>query len=604
MLFRMLNDLTLVHFHKKTNFYIVIVAMFFLILIVRLVYLEIFAYEKYKLLSENNRIRIVDIKADRGLIKDRNSKNIVVNAPNYNLYVIKEDSVDIDVLLQDLSSVIKLNVSAAQKRVNRTFIYEPALLYRGLSFQEVSFLFEHINDFPGIKIEVDTVRCYLDGEVYSHVVGYMGEVLVEDVLGGGYAAGDLKGQNGIEKVYEDKLRGQNGARQVEVNNFGLLSKILSEKPSISGETIQLSIDFDLQSFAHNLMKGKKGAIVVLDIRTNEVILLYSGPTYDLNSFIPYISNEEWEKLANNGDNPLMNRVIEGGYPPGSVFKVLVALAGLQEGKITPEKTFYCNGSMTYGSFKYKCWKKYGHGKIDLKRALVESCDVYFYDLGLLLGIDLISSYATKLGFGQITGIDLPNEKAGLFPSRKWKKKAYKLSWYPGETIITSIGQGYIITTPLQVAVLFSTIFNGGNLYQPKVVKSYTQNGEYISLQDKLIDTVEISDRNRDFLLSAMSDAVNSLYGTGFRARVKNILVGGKTGTSQVVSLDKVEKYEDGKIPEKLRDHSWFASVFPADNPRYVLVSMIEHGGLGGRSASSITGAIVNKMVDLGYVNRK
>ena len=578
--------------------------MFFLILIVRLVYLEIFAYEKYKLLSENNRIRIVDIKADRGLIKDRNSKNIVVNAPNYNLYVIKEDSVDIDVLLQDLSSVIKLNVSAAQKRVNRTFIYEPALLYRGLSFQEVSFLFEHINDFPGIKIEVDTVRRYLDGEVYSHVVGYMGEVLVEDVLGGGYAAGDLKGQNGIEKVYEDKLRGQNGARQVEVNNFGLLSKILSEKPSISGETIQLSIDFDLQSFAHNLMKGKKGAIVVLDIRTNEVILLYSGPTYDLNSFVPYISNEEWEKLANNGDNPLMNRVIEGGYPPGSVFKVLVALAGLQEGKITPEKTFYCNGSMTYGSFKYKCWKKYGHGKIDLKRALVESCDVYFYGLGLLLGIDLISSYATKLGFGQITGIDLPNEKAGFFPSRKWKKKAYKLSWYPGETIIISIGQGYIITTPLQVAVFFSTIFNGGNLYQPKVVKSYTQNGEYISLQDKLIDTVEISDRNRDFLLSAMSDAVNSLHGTGFRARVKNILVGGKTGTSQVVSLDKVEKYEDGKIPEKLRDHSWFASVFPADNPRYVLVSMIEHGGLGGRSASSITGAIVNKMVDLGYVNRK
>ena len=600
----MLNDLTLQHFLKRTNFYIVIVAMFFLILIVRLVYLEIFAYEKYKLLSENNRIRIVDIKADRGLIKDRNSKNIVVNAPNYNLYVIKEDSVDIDVLLQDLSSVIKLNVSAAQKRVDGTFIYEPALLYRGLSFQEVSFLFEHINDFPGIKIEVDTVRCYLDGEVYSHVVGYMGEVLVEDVLGGGYAAGDLKGQNGIEKVYEDKLRGQNGARQVEVNNFGLLSKILSEKPSISGETIQLSIDFDLQSFAHNLMKGKKGAIVVLDIRTNEVILLYSGPTYDLNSFVPYISNEEWEKLANNGDNPLMNRVIEGGYPPGSVFKVLVALAGLQEGKITPEKTFYCNGSMTYGSFKYKCWKKYGHGKIDLKRALVESCDVYFYDLGLLLGIDLISSYATKLGFGQITGIDLPNEKAGFFPSRKWKKKAYKLSWYPGETIIISIGQGYIITTPLQVAVFFSTIFNGGNLYQPKVVKSYTQNGEYISLQDKLIDTVEISDRNRDFLLSAMSDAVNSLHGTGFRARVKNILVGGKTGTSQVVSLDKVEKYEDGKIPEKLRDHSWFASVFPADNPRYVLVSMIEHGGLGGRSASSITGAIVNKMVDLGYVNRK
>lgn len=604
MLFRILNNLTLEHFLKKTNFYIVIVAMFFLILIVRLVYLEIFAYEKYKLLSENNRIRIVDIKADRGLIKDRNSKNIVVNAPNYNLYVIKEDSVDIDVLLQDLSSVIKLNVSAAQKRVDGMFIYEPALLYRGLSFQEVSFLFEHINDFPGIKIEVDTVRCYLDGEVYSHVVGYMGEVLVEDVLGGGYAAGDLKGQNGIEKVYEDKLRGQNGARQVEVNNFGLLNKILSEKPSISGETIQLSIDFDLQSFAHNLMKGKKGAIVVLDIRTNEVILLYSGPTYDLNSFIPYISNEEWEKLANNGDNPLMNRVIEGGYPPGSVFKVLMALAGLQEGKITPEKTFYCNGSMTYGSFKYKCWKKYGHGKIDLRRALVESCDVYFYDLGLLLGIDLISSYATKLGFGQITGIDLPNEKAGLFPSRKWKKKAYKLSWYPGETIITSIGQGYIITTPLQVAVFFSTIFNGGNLYQPKVVKSYTQNGEYISLQDKLIDTVEISDRNRDFLLSAMSDAVNSLHGTGFRARVKNILVGGKTGTSQVVSLDKVEKYEDGKIPEKLRDHSWFASVFPADNPRYVLVSMIEHGGSGGRSASSITGAIVNKMVDLGYVNRK
>ncbi|HCW93675.1 MAG TPA: penicillin-binding protein 2, partial [Flexistipes sinusarabici] len=277
-------------------------------------------------------------------------------------------------------------------------------------------------------------------------------------------------------------------------------------------------------------------------------------------------------------------------------------AGLTENIITQETTFECNGVFYYGSYDYKCWKEQGHGEVDLKKSIVESCDIYYYNLGLKLGIDTISRYAHNFSLGRKTGIDLTNEKSGLFPDRKWKEKAFDQPWYPGETIITSIGQGYTNVTPLQMAVMLSGIFNGGMIYQPSLVKGFETADGFEAKPVKINNRVDIDNSTRDFLLNAMYNAVYGLHGTAYRARVSEIKIGGKTGTAQVVSLKKFEQYEEGEVPAKYRDHSWFGGVFPVEEPRYVIVSLIEHGGSGGHSAASISGAVINKMVSMGYVS--
>lgn len=605
MLFRILEDKLQKIFSKRALIYFSILGLFFIIIFARLIYLQVFNYSKYSRLSENNRIRIQRIKADRGFIKDRNGKILVRNAPSYNLSIVKEDSKDIDKLLDKLSLIVDFDKKLSKKRIHKSYIYEPAIIFRGLTFKQVSYILEHSDNYPGVRIDVDTVRIYSYGTAMSHVIGYMGEVTENNLkklkL---YKSGDLIGKNGIEKFYENTLRGIDGARQVEVDSVGTISEVLSEKKPQSGKNLILSIDSDLQLFAQKLMENKKGSIVVLDISNNDVLALYSAPHYDLNLFVPYISRTNWDKLLKDKNKPLMNRAMEGGYPPGSLFKILMGLAALNEKVIDTKTEFLCPGEMKYGNFTYKCWKKGGHGIVNLNKAIAESCDVYFYNVGLKLGIDKISEYAKIFALGKKTGIDLPNEKSGFFPDRNWKKRRFKQPWYPGETIITSIGQGYMITTPLQIAVMFSGMFNGGNIYAPKLVKSVESIEGIENISPELKRSFKVPDWIRKELLQGMIDVVYSKHPTGYRARVKGVLVAGKTGTAQVVSLKKTENYDKDKIPEKFRDHAWFGSLFPAENPKYVVVVMVEHGGSGSKAAAPLAGALINKMLDLGYVSRR
>jgi penicillin-binding protein 2 len=544
------------------------------------------------------------VKAERGLIIDRNGSTIVGNAPSYNLYIVKEDAPSLHILVKKLEQLLPaLNVERALERIKKSFIYEPALVYRGLTMDNMSYLLEHIDEYRGIKIDVDTNRHYKDGLAYSHIIGYMGEALENDIKEKGYHLGELKGKTGIEVFYEDVLKGRNGAIQAEVNNYGLINRILSEKTSIKGDDLILNVDAELQLLVSHLFEGKKGSAVVLDIRDGSIISLYSSPSYNLDDFIPFISIDKWKDLSSDKNKPLSNRAIEGGYPPGSVFKVIMAYAALDDKKVSIRDNFYCAGIFNFGPLKFHCWKEGGHGYVDLRRALVESCDIYFYNLGLILGIDSLSRHAQNLGFGEISGIDLLNEKKGVFPSRQWKKSVLKTSWYPGETINTSIGQGYIVATPLQVAVSYATIFNGGYLYEPRLAKGIGSSVNFVRFQPKLKKKVSISPYIIKFLLEALEGVVNEPYGTGYRAKAMNFKVGGKTGTSQVASMKKTKDLKESEIPEKLRDHSWFAAIFPTDEPIYVAVALVEHGGAGSKSAASVVGAIANIMQDLGYVKK-
>ncbi|MCX8083482.1 MAG: penicillin-binding protein 2 [Calditerrivibrio sp.] len=601
MQLRTASDKFLKTINRKVMLFYFIIVIFFSVLIARLFYLQIINYEKYKTLSDNNRIRVVRIFASRGMFLDRKGVVFVKNSPSYNLTLLKEDVKDIKGTIEKLSSVLNINAETFYKKIKNSYPYVPIVIKRGLSFEDVSYFMEHAQDFPGVKIELETARKYEDGEAVSHIVGYTGEVNMDEIEKFGiYFPGDIIGKTGLERYYEPILKGKNGLKYVEVDSLGQAVSVSNVKEPIAGNNIALTIDFNMQKYAKELFAGKKGAAVILKIDGNEVITLFSAPTFDLNSFVPYISEQTWKELHNE-HKPLINRATESAYPPGSVFKVLMAIASLNEKVITPSTAFNCNGEFNFGNFTYKCWNKDGHGSVSLKKSIAESCDVYYYNVGLKLGIDNIAKYAKNFGLGSKTGIDLPVESAGNFPDRDWKKKVFKQPWYHGETIITSIGQGYMTTTPLQLAVMLSGIFNGGKIYKPRLLdKIITPDGVF-KINSELVREIPITKESINLVLDAVTETVMGERGTAYRAKVEGIMVGGKTGTAQVVGLKKTENMNQDQIPEKYRDHSWFGGVFPSDNPQYVIVVFVEHGGAGSSGATPIAGALINKMVQLGYV---
>ncbi len=582
---------------------VLILVLFFTAIFFRLFYLQVIQYDYFAELSDSNRMRIVDIIADRGLILDRNENILVRNTPAYELRIIKEDTKNLDKLLEEINKIVSFDIAQAKTKIRKSFLYEPTVILRGLTFEEIAFFLEHSGDYAGVEVDLQSVRSYHDGHSLSHVLGYMGETTEEDVDTGKYKNNRLIGKSGIEKHYDDVLRGTEGARQVEVDTLGQVHEILNEKPAVAGNSIMLTIDYELQKYLSDNLSGKRAAVSVLDLTDNSVLAMFSAPTYDLNAFTPFVSDDDWHSLVSNPEKPLLNRNIEGFYPPGSVYKLLMAYAGLKEEVITEDTVFKCLGSFRLNrEFSYNCWRRSGHGDMSLVYALAESCDVYFYNLGLLLEIDLIEKYSKLFGLGVLTGVDLPNEKPAFFPSSEWKKKRLNEPWYPGETVITSIGQGYITSTPLQIAVMVSGLLNGGKIFAPRIVdKSIDVNGNVVEdYQSELLREIEVPEDIRTQILDGMIMAVYYHRGTARSAAWNRTLVGGKTGTAQVVSLKHTEDMEDEEIPELWRDHAWFTAVYPADNPRYVLSVLVENGGSGG-NAARVGNGLINKMLELGYV---
>ncbi|WP_432734630.1 penicillin-binding protein 2 [Maridesulfovibrio sp. FT414] len=565
-----------------------LILLLFCIFALRFWYLQIHKGEYFSEQARNNQLRQDSLYAPRGLIRDRSGKLLAVNEPAYALGIVREDCKDLEGTLRTVSEWTGVELESIRKIFKksrrRVKPFEPLILVPNLTFEQVAVIEANALHWPGLEVVVRPRRKYIQGPLLSHVLGYVAEV-DEDELekDSGLDVGDYVGKQGLEFVLEKRFRGVKGRRQGEVDATGRRLKERVLTPPVAGEDIDLSIDLDLQELGGKLLEGQSGAVLVMDPDNGQILAFVSSPSYDNNAFTAGLSKKQWLALRDDPRTPLQNRVIQSVYPPGSVFKMTVAGAGLHYGMITPEDTVYCPGYTTLGKYTFRCWKKGGHGETNLEKSLVESCDVYYYKLGMKLGVDKLSEFARQAGYGEVTGIALPHEKSGLIPTRQWKKKRFGDIWHPGENLNFSIGQGYTLVTPLQVARSISAIINGGRLLRPQLIA-----GEPAEEQGLL----PLTDAQREILRSAMIKTVEGDHGTARRLRMKGVTIGGKTGTAQVVKLtDELKKMKDEDIPYKYRDHAWMASFAEKGAKRYVVVCMVEHGLHGGSGAGPVVKAI-------------
>jgi penicillin-binding protein 2 len=589
---------------KKIKVYVILVSISFLLMLVRIWYLQILKGEDFMGQSEQNRIRKITLPDHRGTIKDRRGETVVSIRPSFSLYVTPEDAKNISESLNRLSKNIEINQIKIKKDILQSQSFKDVLMKRDISRTEIAYFEENKMMFPGIHIKIEPLRSYVNKEFAAHIIGYLGEVSKDELknpIYNKYDQGEMIGRNGLEKIYESSLKGKRGYKEVEVDVAGRELKILRKLSPQIGNSLVLTLDSRVQKKLEELMEEisgnnpVEGSVVVMKVTTGEIIAMVSKPSYDPNLFAAGISRKKWNRLLNDKKNPLQNRSIDGQYPPASTYKLVTAYAALSENVIKPEDTVFCPGHFRLGKRDYRCWKKRGHGAMNLHDALVQSCDVYFYTLGQRLGIDNLAKYAKKFGFGSHTGIGLSGEKPGLIPSAAWKKKVKNEIWFPGETISASIGQGYNLVTPLQNASMISAIANGGFLSTPHLVKKIEDSeGKLIKeFSPKNLKNIEMDPEILKHLKEGLRGVVYEPHGTGHRARLKNVVVSGKTGTAQVVGMKESKDIDpEEKIPYSFRDHAWFIAFAPYENPDIAVSIIIEHGGHGGETAAPIARKIM------------
>ncbi len=593
-------------FQRQLKYVTLFVLIIFSVLILRLWYLQILNGPGYRARSELNRIRLLDIPPFRGMIMDRNGKVLVDNRPAYNLYVVPEDVQDSEQLAENLCRLVGLNLEKLKqelKKASRGRPFIPVCIKQDISRNELGRIETHRFNLPGVFIKVEPQRNYLQGKLAFHLLGYLGQINETQLKSGNYPenkTGDLIGKGGVESKWQKYLNGTRGGEQVEVDAAGRKIKTISMKPPIPGANVCLTIDQDLQMTAETALAGKKGAIVAMDPNTGEILALASSPSVDPNLFVGGIDKTTWHNISTSKDFPLQNRALSGQYPPASVFKIIVALAGLEEGVIDPEKNIYCKGWFFLGKHRYNCWKRHGHREMDLHNALKQSCDVYFYETGLELGVDIISQYAMKFGLGKQTGLDLGIETEGLVPTKKWKQNRIGVSWQKGETVSMSIGQSYLLVTPIQTVAMISAVFNGGILYKPQITRWINQTGVGKSYEfiPEIRDRLSIAPSHLERVKKALIGVVNEPHGTGAMTRFKTVTVAGKTGTAQVVAQKQDLSEDENEIPVHHRDHAWFVAVAPAKNPEIAIAVIVEHGGHGGSTAAPIAREMIQNYLHI------
>ncbi len=593
---------------KKVKFFVVLVVFSFLCLWMRVWYLQILQGQNFKGLSENNRIRQISLSPYRGIIKDRNGETLVSIRPSFNLYITPEDIGDLIETLGFLSEKIPINKIKLRRDIKAVRAFKDVLVKSDINWEEVAFVEENKMRLPGVRINVEPLRNYVYNDFASHALGYLGEISkakLEGMKNSVYRQGDLVGKRGIERVYESVLRGEKGYEEVEVDVSGRELRTVRKLPPKSGEGLILTLDARIQKVVEQLMTGTpespvSGSIVVIKVQTGEIMALVSKPSFDANLFAAGISKENWKKLILDERHPLQNRAIDGQYPPASTYKIVTALAALEEKVITPEATVYCPGHFKLGKGRYRCWKKRGHGAVNMHTALVQSCDVFFYTMGYRLGIDRLAKYAKELGLGSITGIGLKGEKPGLIPTTTWKLAARKQPWLAGETISASIGQGFNLITPIQQANMVATLANGGILLKPYLIKSIEDSDGKVlkEFYPEITRKINIKPESLKLVLEAMRGVVNEPHGTGYRARLKNIKVSGKTGTAQVVRMKPGDQRDGEKTPYQFQDHAWFVAFAPFEKPEISVSVIVEHGGHGGSVAAPLARKIIKTYFDL------
>ncbi|SEA55202.1 peptidoglycan glycosyltransferase [Desulfuromusa kysingii] len=590
-------------------FYSAAAAMVFLLLLLRLWYLQVISYEDLQERSVRNRTRVLTLDAPRGPIYDRHGELLVDNRPSFRISVMRQDVEDSSVLFARLAPLLEVDVAELELRWQqgkKLPIYRSVLLADDVSREIMERVQEHSVDLPGVLTEVRPVRDYLEKGSAAHLIGYLGEITKEELQSekfSHYRGGDFVGKTALEKTFEPYLRGEKGRRLVEVDVQGKLFRQLKVEPASPGNKIYLTIDRDLQRAADEAFADQSGAAVALDVHTGEVLAMVSQPTFNPALFAQGIAGDEWDKLAKDSRHPLQNKVIAGQYPPGSTFKMIVALAALKAGTIGITETVDCDGAFEVGGSRYRCWKKSGHGPTDLKKALRESCDVWFYSVGLRLGIDKLSAAAKEFGLGSPVGYPLPGERSGTIPSQEWKQRRYNKPWYAGETVIAAIGQGFVLTTPIQLAVMMAAIANKGQVLKPQVVRQVEDWDGHLLLQTapEMIRQIDYSAQAWDAVRDGLVAVVNEPHGTGHAAHIDTTLVAGKTGTSQVIrrkSDEEEELDEKGEIPYRFRPHALFVAYAPAEKPEIAVVVVVEHGQSGGSAAGPIVKQIIQRYMEL------
>ena len=594
---------------KKIRIFAILVVVSFLCLWMRIWYLQILKWQYLTGLSENNRVRMVTLPASRGMIKDRNGETLVSIRPAFNLYLTPEDARNLDSSLDKLAQRISLDREKLKKKIAQTKSFKEVLIKGDIPREEVAFVEENNMSLPGIRIRAEPLRNYVFNNLASHTLGYLGEISkasLERLKDPAYRQGDFVGKNGLENIYESLLRGKKGYKEVEVDVSGRELKTLRKLSPESGNNLILTLDVKIQEELEKLMtetaeQNMNGSVVVMKVQTGEIIAITSKPSFDPNKFAAGISPKNWRDLVTDEWHPLQNRSIHGQYPPGSTYKIVTAIAGLGEGVIKPDTSIFCPGHFKLGRGRYRCWKKSGHGFMNLHDALVQSCDVYFYTIGHRLGIDTIAKYAKRFGLGRSTRLGLSQEKKGLVPTTQWKLLNKKEPWQLGETISASIGQGFNLVTPIQQVIMMAAVANRGILLKPYLVKRIEGPEGQLRQEffPEIIGQIGVDPDHLEQVRMALRDVVNGARGTGKKSRLKNIIVSGKTGTAQVVRMKSNEELEKGEaIPVKYRDHAWFVAFAPYEKPVLAVAIIVEHGGHGGATAGPIAGKIFKKYFKL------
>ncbi len=580
------------------------IVFVFSVLLLRLVYLQMIRGEEYRRMSMTNCVRLKSIKSSRGLIYDRNHQLLVDNRPAFDLMIVLEDAKPLKKTLERLGKLTgdsSEELMATIEKAGKSAFYKPLVLKRDITRNLLAVVEAHQFDLPGIHIDIEPTRHYIHRKTAAHLIGYLGEINKDELESAKYPnvrAGDSIGRYGVEKSFETDLQGKRGGRQVEVDVNGRIIKVLKTVDPVPGKDLILTLDLALQKKAEALLGDNTGAVVGLDPSNGDVLVMASTPSFDQNDFIGGISSKKWQALMDDPGRPMNNKAIQAEYPPASTYKIVTALAGLEERVIDRNSTFYCPGFYKFGNRRYHCWNRYGHGDLNVVQALEQSCDVFFYQTGEKLGVDALAKYAHGSGLGRPTGIRLAHERSGLIPTSAWKKKRYKEPWQAGETLSISIGQGFNQVTPLQMAVFIAAIGNNGTLFRPRLVKSVQDaKGQVIrEIEPEITGGLPASKENLAIVRTGLLEVVHGNRGTARRIRLPGVQIAGKTGTAQVFSRKTGEKFDNTNLKRTLQDHAWFVCYAPAQEPKIAIAVIIEHGEHGSSAAAPVARDLIHAYI--------
>ena len=581
----------------------VILALLTLILTARIWYLQIYSFQRFEVLSKDNRVRIVAVPPVRGQIFDRKGRVVAENIPVFTLEIIPDGVDDLDELLDELAKIIQISPNQIRKfkgLVRARPDFESQVLKLNLSKEEVARFFVNQYRFKGAQVHARSQRSYPYGGEMVHVLGYVGRINQRDlerIDQKAYKGTEYIGKLGIEAKYEDHLLGKAGFEHVETNAHGRRVRVLDRNPPVSGNDIYLNIDAELQVKAREYLDGKRGSIIAIEPETGDVLAFVSNPIYDPNKFVNGIDFSSYNALRDDINRPLLNRALNGRYAPGSTIKGLVSLAGLESGwsgnaEVNCPGFYRIKGS----THRYRCWKRYGHGSMSMADSIMQSCDVFYYQMANFLGIDKLHDFLSRFGLGKQTGIDLIGEPSGLMPSREWKKRVRGNIWYPGETLITGIGQGYLLATPLQLGVMTATLANRGRRIEPRLVDRLEQGSEDVSIDQSGSELGQINAKpnNVESIVNAMQAVIEHPRGTARKIGVgAEYSMAGKTGTAQVVAIAQGAEYDESKLSEFHKDHALFISFAPVDKPKIAVAVIVENGGSGSSAAAPVARKVMD-----------